>query len=388
MAPRTNTRNTAQPESLNETPLQETLLQETEQPVHDQPEEELSLRDLLSAIEGFSHRLSRIESHLPDNTPATSTSSDDHHAPPKSDPRPAQIRDPKVNLPPEFSGKVADFRNFMSQCSLTFSMSPNTYVTDEQKVLFVISLLRGLALNFARDIPEDPDHPLRKDYPAFRLALNNLYGDRAFKAVSEDKLLSLRQTGSAATYAQEFQTLVAPLEYNDGAQCALFFQGLKSEVKRAILPIGRASPLHALIDQVVTLDQRLFQQSREDSKRHPTPFAPEYPANRQTNDTAANHPKPTYQSYPRGPLTDAEKERRRANNLCNYCGGAGHIANDCPNNKNNKSYVPRPAPPAAVSLLERSTTHTPIEYSYPVPVHPLTRSSSAPIPENWQSQNP
>src|SRR5438046_7156991 len=47
---------------------------------------------------------------------------------------PAQARrDPKIPKPPEFSGKVSEFRNFMSQCTLTFHMCPNTYVTDEQK---------------------------------------------------------------------------------------------------------------------------------------------------------------------------------------------------------------------------------------------------------------
>ena len=32
----------------------------------------------------------------------------------------------------------------------------------------------------------------------------------------------------------------------------------------------------------------------------------------------------------RGPLSDEEKQRRRANRLCLYCGGLGHIAINCP----------------------------------------------------------
>ena len=32
----------------------------------------------------------------------------------------------------------------------------------------------------------------------------------------------------------------------------------------------------------------------------------------------------------RGPLYEEEKQRRRANRLCLYCGGAGHIAVNCP----------------------------------------------------------
>ena len=32
----------------------------------------------------------------------------------------------------------------------------------------------------------------------------------------------------------------------------------------------------------------------------------------------------------RGPLSDEEKQRRRANHLCLFCGGPGHIAIHCP----------------------------------------------------------
>ena len=32
----------------------------------------------------------------------------------------------------------------------------------------------------------------------------------------------------------------------------------------------------------------------------------------------------------RGPLSEEEKQRRRTNRLCLYCGGPGHIAINCP----------------------------------------------------------
>ncbi|ORZ33786.1 hypothetical protein BCR44DRAFT_350387 [Catenaria anguillulae PL171] len=39
----------------------------------------------------------------------------------------------------------------------------------------------------------------------------------------------------------------------------------------------------------------------------------------------------------RGPISDAEKQRRLDNNLCLYCGKPGHSANACPNKRRNKS---------------------------------------------------
>src|SRR5205809_356423 len=101
-------------------------------------------------------------------------------------------------------------------------MCPNTYPTHEQKVLFVISLLHGPAFNWAREIPEQSDHPLRHDYPAFKLALSNLYLDRNLQAISEAKLSQLHQTKSAATYTVDFQSLSAPLDLNDGQSVSCF----------------------------------------------------------------------------------------------------------------------------------------------------------------------
>ena|SRR5437667_2956441 len=39
-------------------------------------------------------------------------------------------KDPKIALPSKFSGKFLEFRNFMAQCALTFTMCSNIYDTD------------------------------------------------------------------------------------------------------------------------------------------------------------------------------------------------------------------------------------------------------------------
>src|SRR5436190_13521591 len=87
-------------------------------------------------------------------------------------------KDPKLTPPPEFSGKISEFRNFITQCTLTFTMCPNTYSTDEKKVLFIISLLSGNALSWAREIAENEIHLLRT---AFKTAMSNIYQDQNYK---------------------------------------------------------------------------------------------------------------------------------------------------------------------------------------------------------------
>src|SRR5213078_15719 len=255
---------------------------------------------------------------------------------------PAQARrDPKIPNPPEFSGKVSEFRNFIAHCTLTFHICPNTYVTNEQKVLFIFSLLRGSALTWARDIPEQPDHHLRKDYSAFKKALSNLYLDRNLKAASEDKLSRLCQTKSAAAYAVEFQSTVAPLRLNDDAECLFFYLGLKPEIKDDLATVGRATTLTALIDQVVGIDQRKHQRRLEEKKSNPSSSSTPSGSRDSSRDSKSKPQNPasanlvsqsnsSNSSKPHGPLTDAEKARRKQKGLCVYCADPIHVWANCP----------------------------------------------------------
>jgi len=36
-------------------------------------------------------------------------------------------KDPQVPPPPEFTGKVSEYRNFIAQCALVFTLCPRTY---------------------------------------------------------------------------------------------------------------------------------------------------------------------------------------------------------------------------------------------------------------------
>ena len=260
--------------------------------------------------------------------------------------------DPRVQKPPTFSGKLSEYQNFMMQCILTFTMCPNTYAKEDQKVLFVISLLRDTALTWARPIMEDEKHPLRSDFTSFKEELDNLYLDRNLKYTAEDKIMRLRQTKSAASYSVEFQSLVALLDLNDAAKRLLFYFGLKPEVKDAIATVDRAKTFILLIDQAINIDQRRHQRTLEDKKtvspstptpqpRTPRPSpAPSTGKPTTTGDVKkSTTPAPTQSRGPRGPLTPDEKARRKANNLCMYCGQPGHIATDCPASLKASQYV-------------------------------------------------
>ena len=266
-----------------------------------------------------------------------------------------QLREPRVEPPPEFSGNVSEFPNFMAACTLVFTLCPHTYSSNERKVLYVISRLRGTAMSWARNIAENSDHSYRHDYPAFKTALSNLYSDRNLRARNEDKLSHLTQTKSAAAYAAEFQSLVEPLNLEDNAKCLLFHKNLKPGVKDVIANVGRAATFKLLLDQAISIDQRRHQRELEDKKssssKNPS-SRPSVPASkpnsgkagvsnvtedRNTHFTRSRNPsfpdsQPSGQKRPapKGPISQQEKSRRITEGLCLYCGESGHLRIECP----------------------------------------------------------
>ena len=94
------------------------------------------------------------------------------------------------------------------------------------------------------------------------------------------------------------------------------------------------------ISRMVRCDNRLFKRRSERQFQMPrTRSEPTYasvvakPFRRELfNTSPTNTPTPMEidTTRRRGPLSEEEKQRRRANRLCLYCGEPGHIAVNCP----------------------------------------------------------
>ena len=281
------------------------------------------------------------------------------------------VKEPKLAPPPEFHGKVSEYRNFMAQIALTFALCPRTYPDGRSKVLFVISRLRNRPLDWAREIPGNPLHPYHNDYNAFKTALDNIYLDRNYRELCENRLHNLTVTSSVAAFAAEFQPLVEALDWNESAKCSSFFEKLPDDIKGALAIVGRSDTLDELVNQTVAIDQRLRQarrgarstvprsaassdnastfnsrppprdsdplrtlnpRSRPQFKPPQTPanFNPNRPPTRLPPPSADPAPQPSQSFGPIGPLTEEEKARRRRNGLCIYCADPKHIRDNCP----------------------------------------------------------
>ena len=252
----------------------------------------------------------------------------------------AEPREPRVSEPSEFHGKISEYSTFISQYLLTFTLCPRTYSEPEQKVLFVIVYLRGIARSWAERILEDSKHLFRKDFDAFKKTLDSLYLNRNLKHQARDKLFALKQIKSASAYAVEFQQIIVSLKFNDEAKCLLFYNGLKSIIKDALTLIGEEEKFKELVDQVIDIDQRQFHRLQEEKKASASSRAssktPE-PSSKPSDLKRPSTPGPSsgpsskkYISFQRGPFSEEEKQRRRDNNLCGYCVDPYHKTSDCP----------------------------------------------------------
>ena len=198
----------------------------------------------------------------------------------------------------------------------------------------MIAHLRGTARSWAERILENNDHPLRKNFDAFKETLDDLYLDRNLKHQARDKLFALRQTKSASAYTVEFQQIIVSLKLNDEAKCLLFYNDLKSIIKDALTLIGEEEKFKELIDQVIDIDQRQFHRLQEEKKisasiriSSRTPESSSKSSGQKRSSTpgpSSGSPSKKHINFQRGSLSEEEKQHRRDNNLCIYCADLFH----------------------------------------------------------------
>ena len=174
---------------------------------------------------------------------------------PGAEPTRETIREPKVDKPPQFSGKLSEYETFISQCILTFTLCPVTYRTSAQKVLFVISYLRGNARDWACPILKEPEHRLRNDFDKFKEALDNIYADRNLKQKAMDKLGDLEETKSCAAYVAEFEHVIAPLDLDEDSKRTMFYKGLHTDIKKALIYFPDTKEFDEFVKQCISVDQ-------------------------------------------------------------------------------------------------------------------------------------
>lgn len=245
--------------------------------------------------------------------------------------------------PPErFFGDPKRFNVFLGQCRLHFMCKPAVFPDDKSKIAFVMSYLGGNAATWSFPLVERND-PILVDFTKFCDEMKKLFDRKAYSLSLDRELITLKQgTRDLLPYITDFNRLVVETEWPQEKRISLFYQGLRSDLKdvlASVVPLPVTC--EGLIDLTVQLDHRL-QERKEDKQRgeFKIPYIrPRVLAEGNSSNMTGNDSRQA--GGLRGPISAEERQRRRQQKLCMYCGKAGHFIQNC-SMRNQTPYKERP----------------------------------------------
>ena len=281
--------------------------------------------------------------------------------------------EPKMPLPEKFDGIPKKFRDFKASVETIFQFQPSRFYDDKIKIGFLGTLLSGTALSWYRSYYEVQDSIL-EDYDQFMDLFSQTFSDPNISQNARRMLRNLRQgTRSATTYAAEFRRIANDTGYNETAKIEAYRFGLSEALKDELSRIDNPEDFDMLVNLTIKIDQRLYERRVErqgsgapggqfiknknknynsftSTKNSPTPTPPPRTFSSSFNNTYS----PPMPSLGRDPhamdldsiltqdrkLTPQEKDRRRREGLCAYCGDSNHGYATCPH----RSDLPKPTP--------------------------------------------
>lgn len=239
----------------------------------------------------------------------------------------------KVKAPEPFDGDTSSLLpTFLFQLGLVFRANPSTYPTEESKVIYAMSYLTGSASAYVQQyLDQEESPPWMADFPSFTDQLKRVFGNPDVIGDVSRKIRRLKQTGRVTSYATKFRLLAGQLDWSNAGLVSQFFEGLSRPLQLEIAKTAYPKELEELIDHAVRVDNLL--QSYEDYPAQPSPTTPV----------------PT--ARPGQRLTEQQRELRRKNNLCMYCGDAGHLVRSCPVRPSRPNGPPRPVHASEAALV-------------------------------------
>lgn len=276
-------------------------------------------------------------------------------------PATSHSKEPKIAMPPVFTGKKSEASEFMIKVEQYFACQPSTYSSDAIKLAFVTNLLKDDAFRWYEPYARlrGADRPIwLSTWSAFQVEFESHFSITEVKESARRKLNSLSQgNGSASAYADKFDLLISYLDMTDETKRQIFFDGLSSEVQTHLLSPGRFAPFPLLVKEAIQYDDLRFnlrlaqkhgnnnRNSQQSSHRQLSRHDNSYRQSRSF--TESTMPVPASSQPDNNAMeidavrvvTPEEKERRRKEGLCFYCGGKHKYA-DC--NKRKKANRDRP----------------------------------------------
>jgi len=277
------------------------------------------------------------------------------------------LRSEKHPDPSVYTGQAADLERFISQLNNKLEANADRYPTERERVIYAYSRLEGKA---AQDLQGyfRPGSNGILTVNSFVEHLERRYGDPFKSVTARAAWLDLRQRNMSFTdFLTQFENLANIAGISDPQRMKEQLEhAMSREMKRHLIyQVPYPETFHALAarcSQIESLEKLVNRTSSATATATTPRHQPAVPTATRTETAMTRRPlHPTTQlisptspatganatpvverttthggnlmdlSRNRGPLSQEEKQRRRDNNLCLYCGGIGHIARECPN---------------------------------------------------------
>ena len=301
------------------------------------------LREALETLRNLSVNVQRIGTQVELLT--SQAFPPQHAAQPTAPPPPPaallhQLREAVIPTPERYAGDLGNCRAFLFQCTLVFEQQPSTYHTDGARVAYVMSLLRGRALDWATAVRESQPH-ICWSYDTFISEMKKVFDHPVRGRDASRRLLSLRQgSRSVAEFSVEFRTVASDSRWNNESLQDAFLQGLNEAINDELAARDDPGSLDNLIATAIKIDNRLRERRRDRTSRHsnPSDFSLDPQIGTATTPIPRFFPTPYSASshgdepmqVGRARLSPSERARRIHAGECVYCSQTSHLVSSCP----------------------------------------------------------
>jgi len=365
-------------------------------------EENEHLQNRLAALEAVIQENQNLQARIEELEARSRTAEPPSTGAPSTDSTHPALKDVKIDLPPEFDGKTAEYAAFIGHCEFYFDNKPSIFHDNpKNKVSLVISRLRGRAATWAHALRRaDPDNPVFHSWPLFRAELDSLFEDTYYMEQMRHEYSALKQKGSARNFATEFKTLATILHKDEGTKIFDFKEKLKFEVQKGLAIATGLHNFDILVAKAIELDQTLFETAKAAKKAEQLQksgtSSSSHSQQPHNKPRPSGHPHPSGHPRPSGsqsstsspPLTNEEKDRREKNGLCRVCGSPDHWKKNCPRHLAKLEHENKPPPrystPTSTSSVPPTATSTHVIFP---PMAPALRRPGNPIPQDPSRQD-
>ena len=276
-------------------------------------------------------------------------------APSSAAPATGRVPTVKVREPQYFTGKADHVEKFIREVQTNVNLQRAAFPRDSDKVDYM-SMYLGTGTPQSWFTAVQRTKPvLLANWEAFKTEFIQRFQTTDLIGKYTRRIEALSQKGSAADFANQYVECLAYIDWSEQVKINQFTRRLKPDLRKLLVNIKRPATLDEWIPIVVEADNNLHELEIE-LKRDEKRFKPgtsqrtngprlryDPPAPPAPSSTGSGSSEPTPMEVdatrqgPRGPLTPEEKERRRMQKLCFYCGAGNHQFKDCPNRRNAKA---------------------------------------------------